>query len=159
MIPVSNAYKELVKSNIRPKCEPIIKASGKDNNGKYIELIWQAKNIKDLNYKRGIDPVGRELPYMELTWTEIYTGEFDAENYPEKYNNVARYMQVELSFVQNLGFHATWKSLFNKATKWNDLFLGNVSWKGVKNQVQQEVIRLPKMFLTARPKIEGKTIT
>ena len=51
MIPVSNAYKELVKSNIRPKCEPIIKVSGKDNNGKYIELVWQAKNIKDLNYK------------------------------------------------------------------------------------------------------------
>ena len=52
MIQVSDAYKELVKSNIRPKCEPIIKVSGQDNNGNDIELIWRAKNIKDLTYKR-----------------------------------------------------------------------------------------------------------
>ena len=79
MIQVSDAYKELVKSNIRPKCEPIIKVSGVDNTGKEIELIWNAKNIKDLKYKRAIDPVGRELPYMELTWTEIYTGKLNVQ--------------------------------------------------------------------------------
>ena len=60
MLAVSDAYKELVKSNIRPKCEPIIRVSGKDNTGKDIEIIWKASNIKDLKYKRAIDPIGRE---------------------------------------------------------------------------------------------------
>jgi hypothetical protein len=157
MIQVSDAYKELVKSNIRPKCEPIIKVSGKDNNGNDIELIWKAKNIKDLKYKRGIDPVGRELPYMELTWTEIYTGKLNAENYPEKYNNIAKYMEVELSFVQDLGFYNTWKTIFKGGIIWKDLL--SKTWKQVKNSVSQETISMPKMFLTARPIINGQTIT
>lgn len=156
MIQVSNAYKELVKSNIRPKCEPIVKVSGIDNTGKEIELVWNAKNIKDLNYKRSIDPVGRELPYMELTWTEIYTGKLNAESYPEKYNNIVKYMQVELSFVQDLAFYNTWKTLFDGGIKWKELF--SKTWKQVKNEISQEVITMPKMFLSARPTVEGKTI-
>ena len=159
MIQVSDAYKELVKSNIRPKCEPIIKISGIDNTGKEIELIWNAKNIKDLKYKRGIDPVGRELPYMELTWTEIYTGKLNAQSYPEKYNNIVKYMAVELSFVQNLGFYNTWKTLFNGGIKWKDLFSGNITWKQIKNEVSQEVITLPNLFLSAKPTIDGQIIT
>lgn len=159
MIQVSDAYKELVKSNIRPKCEPIIKVSGIDNTGKEIELVWNAKNIKDLKFKRGIDPVGRELPYMELTWTEIYTGKLNAENYPEKYNNIAKYMNVELSFVQDLGFYNTWKTLFNSGTTWKNLFDGGITWKQLKKQVTQETIKMPKMFLSAKPTIKGQTIT
>lgn len=157
MIQVSDAYKELVKSNIRPKCEPIIKVSGKDNDGNDIELIWRAKEIKDLKFKRSIDPIGRELPYMELSWTEIYTGKLNAENYPEKYNNIAKYMAVELSFVQDLSFYNTWKTLFKSGTTWKDLF--TKTWKQVKNNVSQEIITMPKMYLNARPKISGKTIT
>jgi hypothetical protein len=156
MIPVSSAYKELVKSNIRPKCEPIIKVSGVDNNGNDIELVWNAKNIKDLNYRRSIDPVGRELPYMELTWTEIYTGKLNAESYPEKYNNIVKYMQVELFFVQDLSFYNTWKSIFRSGTTWKDLL--SKTWKRVKNETTQEIIGMPKMFLSARPMVEGKTI-
>lgn len=159
MIQVSNAYKELVKSNIRPKCEPIIKISGKDNNGKDIEVVWRAKNIKDLTYKRGIDPVGRELPYMELTWTEIYTGRLNAESYPEKYNNITKYMAVELSFVQDLGFHNTWKTIFDGGITWKSLFSQKATWKQLKNGTSQETIVLPKMFLSARPTIDGQTIT
>lgn len=159
MLQVSDAYKELVKSNIRPKCEPTIKVSGIDNTGKEIELVWSAKNIKDLKYKRGIDPVGRELPYMELTWTEIYTGKLNAENYPEKYNNIAKYMKVELSFVQDLTFHNTWKSIFKRGEKWSDLFSKFKTWKNVKNKPTQEIIEMPSMFLSARPTISGQTIT
>lgn len=159
MLQVSDAYKELVKSNIRPKCEPIIKVSGIDNTGKEIELVWNAKNIKDLKYKRGIDPVGRELPYMELTWTEIYTGKLNAENYPEKYNNIAKYMNVELSFVQDLGFYNTWKTLFNSGATWKNLFDGGITWKQLKKQVTQEIVTMPKMFLNAKPTIKGQTIT
>lgn len=157
MIQVSDAYKELVKSNIRPKCEPIIKVSGQDNNGNDIELIWRAKNIKDLKYKRAIDPVGRELPYMELTWTEIYTGKLNAESYPEKYNNIVKYMQVELSFVQDLAIYNTWKTLFDGGIKWKELF--SKTWKRVKNETTQEVITMPKLFLSAKPTISGQTIT
>ena len=159
MIPVSDAYKELVKSNIRPKCEPIIKVSGIDSTGKEIELIWNAKNIKDLNYKRSVDPVGRELPSMELTWTEIYTGKLNKENYPEKYNNIIQRMQVELFFVQDLGFYNTWKTLFSGGITWKDLFSGSVSWKQLKSQVTKETIAMPKLFLSARPTISGQTIT
>ena len=157
MLQVSDAYKELVKSNIRPKCEPIIKVSGVDNNGNDIELVWNAKNIKDLNYKRGIDPVGRELPYMELTWTEIYTGKLNSESYPEKYNNITKYMQVELSFVQDLGFYNTWKSILNRGLKWKDLL--SKTWKQVEKETPQEKIVMPKLFLNARPIINGQTIT
>lgn len=157
MLQVSDAYKELVKSNIRPKCEPIIKVSGIDNTGKEIELVWNAKNIKDLKYKRGIDPVGRELPYMELTWTEIYTGKLNAENYPEKYNNIMKYMTVELSFVQDLSFYNTWKTIFKSGKNWKDLF--SKTWKQVRNQAPQEIFTMPKMFLSARPTISGQTIT
>lgn len=159
MIQVSDAYKELVKSNIRPKCEPIIKISGIDNTGEKIELVWNAKNIKDLKYKRGIDPVGRELPYMELTWTEIYTGKLNAQSYPEKYNNIAKYMAVELYFVQDLGFYNTWKTLFTSRKTWKELFSQIVTWKQLKKQSPQEVIKVPKMFLTAKPVIKGQTIT
>lgn len=157
MLQVSDAYKELVKSNIRPKCEPIVKVSGKDNNGNEVELIWNAKNIKDLKYKRSIDPVGRELPYMELTWTEIYTGKLNSESYPEKYNNITKYMQVELSFVQDLDFYSTWKTIFNGGLKWSDLL--TKTWKRVKKEVSQETITMPKLFLSAKPTISGQTIT
>lgn len=157
MIQVSDAYKELIKSNIRPKCEPIIKVFGKDNNGNDVEVVWNAKDIKDLKYKRGCDPIGREKPYMELTWTEIYTGTFDEQNYPEKYNNIIQYMAVELSFVQNLAFYNTWKTFFSGNKSWKDLF--SMTWKEVKNQPLKEVITMPRMFLEAQPTIKGKTIT
>jgi hypothetical protein len=157
MISVSEAYKELVKSNIRPKCEPQITVSGIDNNGNQTAITWNAKDIKDLSFRRGIDPVGRELPYIELTWKEIYSGKFNEQNYPEKYNNIAKYMRVDLSFVQNLSFYNTWKLIFQSGTKWSDL--KNYTWKEVKNNVLKETINFPTLFLTAKPVIEGQTIT
>lgn len=159
MLQVSDAYKELVKSNIRLKCEPTIKVSGTDNNGNKIELVWNAKDIKDLTFKRSADPIGRELPFMELTWTEIYTGKLNAQNYPEKYNNIASYMKVELSFTQDLGFYNIWQSLLNNGTTWKSLFSQNTTWKQLKKSVPQEIIKMPTMFLSAKPTIKGQTIT
>jgi hypothetical protein len=95
MIQVSNAYKELINSNIRPKCEPIITISGIDNTGKETTLVWESKNIQELTYKRKIDPIGRELPYMELSCTQIYEGKLDNKKYPEKYQNIVKYMTVD----------------------------------------------------------------
>ena len=84
MLSVSQKFLELMKSNIRPKIEPTITVMGQDSNGSPVVLSWKPSNIQSMTYKRGIDPVGRTLPYMELTWTEIYYGKLNAENYPEK---------------------------------------------------------------------------
>ena len=51
MISVSETFKNLMISNIRPKCEPKIRIYGADTSGNMIELIWTAGNIKDLKYK------------------------------------------------------------------------------------------------------------
>ena len=159
MIQVSNAYKELVESNIRPKCEPIINVSGTDNTGKEVKITWNSKDIKDLTLKRAADPIGRELPFMELTWTEIYTGKLNATSYPEKYNNIVSYMKVELSFVQDLGYYNIWQSLVNDGKTWKDLFSQNVTWRQLKKTIPQETIKIPTMFLSAKPTIKGQTIT
>lgn len=157
MVYTSDAYENLVKSNIRPKCEPVIKIEGKTPNGENVSLIWEAKNIKNLTYKRKIDPVGRELPYMELVWTEIYKGKFDEKNYPEKYNNVVQCMAVKLSFVQNLSFYNTWKTIYGSNTSWKSLF--NNKWKDVKNSPSKQIINMPTVFLIGKPTIKGQTIT
>lgn len=158
MIEVSDAFKEIMNSNIRPKCEPEIKVSG-TVNGQNINILWSGKNIKSMTYKRGIDPAGRTLPYMELEWTEIYTGKFNEENYPEKYANVIKYMAVDLTFVQSYGFYNTWKTIFSGANNnWKSIFEGNKTWKQVKNEVSAERVTVPRLFLSATPTIEGATI-
>ncbi len=134
MLSVGSAYLNLVNSNMRPKVEPLIKVTGEDADGNAVSLTWEASNIQNLTYKRGIDPVGREISYMELTWTEIYTGNLNAENYPEKYNNIIKYMAVDLIFLQNMNF----------------------SWESDASKIP---ITMPRMFLVSKPVIDGKTIT
>lgn len=159
MLQVSNKFLELMKSNIRPKIEPTITVKGQDSNGKQVVLTWKPNNIQSMSYKRGIDPVGRTLPYMELTWTEIYYGKLNAQNYPEKYNNIAKYMAVELSFEQSLGFFNTWKDLYSAGYTWKQILGQFKTWKGVKRGVSKEKITFPTMFLVAKPTIQGQTIT
>ena len=159
MLSVSQKFLELMQSNIRPKIEPTITVMGQDSNGSPVVLSWKPSNIQSMTYKRGIDPVGRTLPYMELTWTEIYYGKLNAENYPEKYNNIVKYMAVELSFEQSLGFFNTWKDLFSVGYTWKNVFDQFKTWKGVKRGVSKEKITFPTMFLVAKPTIQGQTIT
>lgn len=159
MLPVSDKFLELMKSNIRPKIEPTITVKGQDSNGNQVVLTWKPSNIQSMTYKRGIDPVGRTLPYMELTWTEIYYGKLNAQNYPEKYNNIAKYMAVELSFEQSLGFINTWKNLYSAGYTWKQVLEQFKTWKGVKRGTSKETVTLPKMFLVAKPTIQGQTIT
>jgi hypothetical protein len=170
MIDTSQTFKDLMQSNIRPKCEPVIRVSGTDNTGKEITLEWTASNIKDMTYRRGIDPAGRSSSYMELTWTEIYTGKLNAQNYPEKYNNVIKNMAVELSFVQDLGRYGTWDwiaenttwdTLYNKGMTWDDLYRGNAEKLGLGIFAENitETVTMPIMYLDARPTIEGNVIT
>ena len=159
MLSVSQKFLELMQSNIRPKIEPTITVMGQDSNGSPVVLSWSPSNIQNMTYKRGIDPVGRTLPYMELTWTEIYYGKLNAENYPEKYNNIVKYMAVELSFEQSLGFFNTWKDLFSAGCTWKSIFDQFKTWKDVKRGVLKEKITFPRMFLVAKPTIQGQTIT
>lgn len=158
MLQASDAYKELVKSNIRPKCEPVITVKGVDNTGKEIELVWRANNIKDLKYKRGIDPIGREAPYIELTWTEIYMGKLNVEAYPEKYSNVTKYMAVDLQFEQALSAKPnTWKAIFQSSTTWGEIFDNFKTWKSVYSA--KEIFKMPRIFLVGAPVVKGNTIT
>lgn len=159
MLQVSQKFLELMQSNIRPKIEPTITVRGQDSAGNQVELTWKPSNIQNMTYKRGIDPVGRTLPYMELTWTEIYYGKLNAKNYPEKYNNIVKYMAVELSFEQSLGFFNTWKDLFSAGCTWKSILEQFKTWKGVKRGVTKETVKLPTMFLVAKPTIQGQTIT
>lgn len=159
MISVSQKFLELMQSNIRPKIEPTITVKGQDSEGNQVVLTWKPSNIQNMTYKRGIDPVGRTLPYMELTWTEIYYGKLNAENYPEKYNNIVKYMSVELSFEQSLGYFSTWKDLYSAGYTWKNVLEQFKTWKGVKRGVTKETVKLPTMFLVAKPTIQGQTIT
>lgn len=159
MLQVSQKFLELMQSNIRPKIEPTITVRGQDSAGKQVELTWKPSNIQKMTYKRGIDPVGRTLPYMELTWTELYYGKLNAENYPEKYNNIVKYMAVELSFEQSLGFFSTWKDLHSTGCTWKSILEQFKTWKGIKRGVTKESVKLPTMFLVAKPTIQGQTIT
>ena len=159
MISVSQKFLELMQSNIRPKIEPTITVKGQDSKGNQVVLTWKPSNIQNMTYKRGIDPVGRTFPYMELTWTEIYYGKLNAENYPEKYNNIVKYMAVELSFEQSLGFFNTWKDMYSAGYTWKNVLEQFKTWKGVKRGVTKETVKLPTMFLVAKPTIQGQTIT
>ena len=143
-----------MKSNIRPKCEPKITVTGTAADGTTKTIEWNAKDIKSLSFHRSIDPVGRNLPIMELSWTEVYYGKLNAQNFPIKYNNIAKYMTVNLEFHQFLGFYQTWKML--KSMNWKQV--KSLTWKKVKNEVAFETVKIPMMFLSATPEISGHTI-
>lgn len=157
MISVSNKFLEIVKSNVRPQILPQIKVSGTDVNGNNVSLTWKSSNITEFSYKRGIDPTGQTLPYMELTWKEFYFGKLNAQNYPEKYENLVKYMVVELSFTQKTSQYHTWNDF--KALPWGSLGLTYSSWGDLFKTNQSETVTLPSMFLVARPTVEGHTIT
>ena len=105
----ANTFVDIMNSNIRPKCEPFIMIVGEDEKREQAIIIWNAKDIKSLSYRRSVDVTGRELPQMELQWTEVYYGKLNEANFPLKYNNVAKYMRVILGFEQSLSFSGTWK--------------------------------------------------
>ena len=155
MIAVSDKFLEIVKSNVRPPIKPVITVQGEDANGKNVFLTWKSNDIIDMSYKRGIDPTGQTLPYMELTWKEFYFGKLNAQNYPEKYDNVAKYMAVSLSFTQEIKKLNIWEEFKN--TTWETL--KNLTWRELFKSDNSETVYFPTMFLVARPVVEGHTIT
>lgn len=150
----SEKFLEIMNSNIRPKCEPKITVSGTAEDDTAVNIVWNAKDIKSLTFHRSIDPVGRNLPVMELQWTEVYKGKFNSQNFPFKYTNVSKLMAVNLEFHQYLGFYQTWKTL--KALTWKEV--KSLTWKKVKEEVAYETIKLPTLFLKSTPEVSGQTI-
>lgn len=156
MIEVSEKYKELMNSNIRPKCEPVIKILNDDDT---VAFEWRARNIKSLTFNRGIDPISRELPYMELTWTELYRGKPNEKGFADKYKGVSALMEVELSFEQTLGFFNTWQDVLNDYGTWQGVKDSGKTWGEIFKDRSVEVIKMPKMYLSAQPTLKNSTIT
>lgn len=150
----SDKFLEIMNSNIRPKCEPKITVTGTDSKGNTQTIVWNAKDIQTLSFHRSIDPVGRELPIMELEWTEVYNGKFDKDNKPLKYENVMRYMAVTLEFHQSLSFFRTWKDV--KTYTWKKL--KSLAWRTLKTETEKEIVKMPMLFLSATPELSGKKI-
>jgi hypothetical protein len=156
-ITISDKCAEIMMSNVRPKAEPIIEAKITNPDGTTKGIRWKPKEIKTLTFKYEIDPIGRTRPFMELTWTEVYNENLDFEN-TKKYLTAQRYMQVTFRVIQNLDFFNNWRSIYNSESTWFDVYRGN-NWKKIKNNVLNEKITFPILFLEDKPKIEGLTIT
>ena len=156
MIETSTAYQELVRSNARPKCEPVIKIYNDNNKVAY---EWRGKNIKDLKFNRSIDPISRELPYMELTWTEIYKGKLNENGFADKYKNASALMEVELSFEQTLGFFNSWQNVLDKYGTWQSVKDSGKTWKQIFRESSVEIITMPKMYLSVQPTLKNSIIT
>jgi hypothetical protein len=158
MLNIGSKLLEIFNSNVRPPIKPVISVEGVDNNGNYVYLEWTSNNIVDMSYKRGIDPTGQTLPFIELTWKEFYFGKLNADNYPEKYNNIAKYMVVNLSFVYEQSFYRTWDDI--SSYTWDEVSIKFETWDKLLKGSSREVIDgFPLMLLVAKPVIEGHTIT
>lgn len=95
----------LMNESIRPKCTPLIDVTMiKGENGESIYRAWNENTVLNLTYKRGVDPIGRTLPYMELVWSEPNTEQaFKSETMsrPEDFGTLSR---VTFTFTQYMDF-------------------------------------------------------
>ena len=151
MYNVSTKFTSIMSNNIRPKTDFKITVTGNGNT-----LEWTAKDITNFTFKRGIDPIGRNLPFLELTWEEIYIGELNTQNEATKYNNVTPYMKVELSIEQSLQYINTWKDVYSLT--WADIFNSGKTWRDVLKKTPAETIKMPTMFLVAKPEVQNQKI-
>lgn len=151
MISVSDKFVSIMNNNIRPKTDFKITVTGNGNT-----LEWTAKDITNFTFKRGIDPVGRNLPFLELTWEEIYLGELNTDNEATKYNNITPYMTVELTIEQSLSFVNTWKDIYNYT--WSDLFNNGLTWRDVLKKPVSENVKMPTMYLVGKPEVQNQKI-
>lgn len=128
MLEVSEKFRELMNSNIRPKIE--ITITIKNGIGEGMDLVWKGKDITSMSFKRGFDPVGRTLPFLELRWSEIYLGKLNENSYPQIYENVTSLLRVELKLSQKLDFETD----------------------------EQEEFVFPVMFLSAKPTVKENVV-
>lgn len=94
----------LMNESIRPKCTPLIEVTKFVGKNETIYRAWDEKNILSITYKRGVDPIGRTLPYMELVWTELNLEEalqHETMSRPESFDTLSR---VIFNFTQYMDF-------------------------------------------------------
>ena len=151
MISVSDKFVSIMNSNIRPKTDFKITVTGSGNT-----LEWTSKDVTNFEFKRGIDPVGRNLPFLELTWEEIYLGELNTDNEATKYNNITPYMTVELIIEQSLNFVNTWKDI--SQLTWAEIFNSGMTWRDVLKKPVSESVKMPTMFLVGKPEVQNQKI-
>ena len=99
----------LMNESIRPKCTPRIQVHYIDENNNDLRKVFTEDNITSLTYKRGIDPIGRTLPYMELVWTETNVEGTIEENEP-KSDDFKSLSLVSFDLTQYLDFGGERKS-------------------------------------------------
>ena len=99
----------LMNESIRPKCTPRIQVQYIDENNNDLRRVFTEENITSLTYKRGIDPIGRTLPYMELVWTETNVEGTIEENEPKSYDFKSLSL-VSFDLTQYLDFGGERKS-------------------------------------------------
>lgn len=145
---------EVLGRDIRPKTNIRIMMRGYDKNDELCTYNWQSANIINLTYKRGVDPTGNELPYMELRWEELYNGSINEKSQPTIYANVATQLEVTLAFSQEKAFFPTWKSLYQNNT-WNQIYSAGYKWAFLPNV---ESFVMPKLYLSEPPRIEKNKI-
>lgn len=162
MIHVSTAFENMMSSNFRPKCGikiNVIDVSGTETDP--IETLlfsWTSSEISDFKFTWETDPFGRALPHIELQWREIYHGKLTEDLYPEKYQNVFPYLSVDIEFVQDLDFFASWKTLKDSGTTWKDILDAQKTWKQIKKDVSFESVKMPRLFLRSKPVYERNTV-
>ena len=93
MIVNDSELNALMNESIRPKCTPLIEVMKFVGKNQTINRAWDEKNILSITYKRGVDPIGRTLPYMELVWTEPNSEEalqHETMSRPEAFDTLSR---------------------------------------------------------------------
>lgn len=109
---------ELMSKTIRPKCEPEITISFYTQEGERVSKTFTSANVSSVKYKRGVDPVGRTLPYMELVWTETYIGNLSAENVELKYGMFDTLSHVSFALEQFTDFAGSDSIYFTTPPLW-----------------------------------------
>lgn len=109
---------ELMSKAIRPKCEPEIRVSFYTQDGEWVSKTFTSANVSSVKYKRGVDPVGRTLPYMELVWTETYVGNLSAENVELKYGMFDTLSHVSFALEQFTDFAGSDSIYFTLPPLW-----------------------------------------
>lgn len=102
MIPISDKYKRLTQDSFRLKCSARITVQGYDDENNPIIFHFEPEQILSFDYHIWEDPVGRELPGIELKWTEFYTGRIDEDSITEKYKAALPLMRVDATISQDM---------------------------------------------------------
>lgn len=139
MINVSDEYRALMKRNFRPKCVPQIQYSYTENENKVNGIMTSP--VKEISFSQYEDPMSIEIPYVEAT---IKTKELDEAAFKTLADTlIKKKADITITFMQNLGFRSSWKSIHETGKKWSGLY--EQTWKNIYRDILYEKIQLPSL--------------